>query len=61
MQRSLGLGYQSAWAQAHLPSRYERNNFFTEIGCRSQPEDIRFLRRITTEMTPDEILSRLGS
>jgi hypothetical protein len=32
MQRTLGLGYQSEWAKAHLPSRRERNAFYTGIG-----------------------------
>ena len=32
MQRALGLGYQSEWAQAHLPTRRERNAFLH--GCR---------------------------
>ncbi|MBE0689175.1 MAG: hypothetical protein IH587_03520, partial [Anaerolineae bacterium] len=32
MQRRAGLGYQSAWAAAHLPARGERNAFYTQIG-----------------------------
>jgi hypothetical protein len=32
LQRVLGLGYQSEWAQAHLPSRRERNMFYARIG-----------------------------
>ena len=32
MQRALGLGYQSAWAQSHLPSRRERNDSYTQVG-----------------------------
>ena len=32
MQRALGLGYQSEWASAHLPTRRERNTFYTSIG-----------------------------
>jgi hypothetical protein len=31
-QRALGLGYQSAWAQAELPTRCERNDFYTALG-----------------------------
>jgi hypothetical protein len=34
MQRALGLGYQSEWAQANLPTRRERNNFYTGTGRR---------------------------
>jgi hypothetical protein len=32
MQRALGLGYQSEWAQANLPSRKARNDFYTRMG-----------------------------
>lgn len=32
MQRALGLGYQSAWAQKHLPTRKERNAFYQAVG-----------------------------
>ena len=37
MQRALGLGYQSEWAQAHLPTRRERNDFYTAVGYRVPP------------------------
>jgi len=36
-QRALGIGYQSAWAQAELPTRRERNTFYTELGRRVEP------------------------
>jgi len=36
-QRALGIGYQSEWAQAHLPTRRERNAFYAEIGRRVAP------------------------
>ena len=32
MQRALGLGYQSEWAKTHLPTRRERNVFYTQMG-----------------------------
>jgi hypothetical protein len=32
MQRALGCGYQSAWARTHLPTRRERNAFYTQVG-----------------------------
>jgi len=37
MQRTLGLGYHSAWAHAHLPTRRQRNDFYTEIGYQISP------------------------
>jgi hypothetical protein len=36
-QRALGLGYQSDWARTHLPSRRERNAFYTELGRKVEP------------------------
>jgi hypothetical protein len=32
MQRLLGLGYQSEWAQTCLPTRRTRNEFYVELG-----------------------------
>ena len=37
LQRSLGLGYQSEWAKAHLPTRKARNAFYTAAGYRIAP------------------------
>ena len=37
MQRALGLGYQSAWASAHLPGRHLRNAFYTQVGRQTPP------------------------
>ncbi len=36
-QRALGTGYQSAWAQDELPTRAERNAFYTALGRRVPP------------------------
>jgi hypothetical protein len=38
MQRNLGLGYHSSWAQSHLPTRRQRNQFYTEIGYQVSPD-----------------------
>jgi hypothetical protein len=32
MQRNLGLGYQSEWSLSSMPTRRERNEFYTELG-----------------------------
>jgi hypothetical protein len=37
MQRALGLGSQSAWAHEHLPTRRQRNEFYTGIGYQVAP------------------------
>ncbi|MDO8971490.1 MAG: hypothetical protein Q7U74_12425, partial [Saprospiraceae bacterium] len=37
MQRVLGLGYQSDWASAYLPTRRAKNAFYTQIGRQIPP------------------------
>ena len=59
LQRALGLGYQSEWAQTHLPSRRERNEFYTQVGHRVKPgkASLDRLKRLDPTMTPDDILA----
>jgi hypothetical protein len=61
MQRSLGLGYGSAWAQAHLPSRPDRNAFYTAIGYRVPPgaSGQALLRSLEPGLTPAGLLDAL--
>lgn len=61
MQRALGLGYQSAWAVAHLPTRRERNAFYAEIGRRVQPSarGQAALRALPAGLTPRGLLAAL--
>jgi hypothetical protein len=63
MQRALGQGYQSEWAQEHLPSRGERNAFYTRVGYLVQPGESSLLRLKQTCATsrPDDVLSHLGA
>ena len=44
MQRTLGLGYESEWAQTHLPSRHQRCEFYTGVGRVVSPD--RTVRRV---------------
>jgi hypothetical protein len=37
VQRTLGFGYQSEWAQNHFPTRRERNAFYTQLGRQVEP------------------------
>jgi len=59
LQRTLGLGYQSEWAQTQLPSRRERNQFYTAMGYGVHPDEASRakLKQIEPTMTPAEILS----
>jgi len=62
MQRHLGLGYQSAWAQAHMSTRRARNEFYTAVG-RSVPPGIAGaarLVRVNAEMDPAQVLLALA-
>jgi hypothetical protein len=61
LQRARGLGYQSTWAQSHLPGRAERNAFYTEAGKLLPPgkPSLDRLARIDESEPPARILSRL--
>ena len=63
MERALGLGYQSAWAAALLPSRRERNDFYTTIGYQVPPGRDHFVRvgQLDPTMSPVDILSQLST
>jgi hypothetical protein len=60
MQRALKLGYQSEWAKSHLPTRRERNAFYTEIGKLIPPGQVGRLKKFTSTQSPAEILSNLS-
>ncbi len=56
LQRHYGLGYQSAWAQTHLPSRQERNDFYTRAGYLLKPK---VKPAITKDSSPEAVLKQL--
>ena len=62
LQRALGLGYQSEWAQTHLPSRRERNEFYTKVGYQVKPgkASLDRLKQLDPTMTPAGILANCG-
>jgi len=62
LQRVSGLGYQSEWAQAHLPSRAERNDFYTRIGYMAPPGKLAMdeLAQFDPTASPEQILTRLN-
>ncbi len=64
MQRSASMGYQSRWAQKHLPTRRERNDFFTQAGRIILPgrEMLNQLHAsLSYRLTPSEVLSTIRS
>jgi hypothetical protein len=61
LQRTLGLGYQSSWAQQHLPTRRERNAFYTRLGRTLPPgrAGMRRLGEIPSHSSPGQLLDGL--
>jgi len=62
LARGLGLGYQSAWAKSELPTRRERNAFFTAAGRALPPGPARLeqLARLSPEMNARDLLAALA-
>lgn len=58
LARTLGLGYQSSWAQRHFPTRRERNSFYTQFGRGMTPdaESLACLRALSQPITPEALL-----
>jgi hypothetical protein len=63
LQPALGLGYQSEWAQTYMPSRRERNEFYTRVGYHVPPgkAGVAQLKQLDSSMSPADILLKLGS
>jgi hypothetical protein len=61
LQRVIGLGYRSDWAQAYLPTRQDRNTFYTRAGYQIPPgrAGIEKLKSLSQNQTPQEILGAL--
>ncbi len=62
-KRALDQGYQSAWAQEHLPTRAERNAFYTALGRRVVPghAGLAQLRALGAGLAPDALLGGLAN
>jgi hypothetical protein len=61
LQRALGIGYQSAWARAHLSTRRERNAFYAAVGAAVKPgfEMLTRVAQLDVTQSPQAILARL--
>ena len=62
MERALGLGYQSAWAQGWMPTRRERNEFYARMGRLIPPgkPGLARLQELDSEMSPNQMIERLN-
>ena len=60
MQSVLGKGYQSQWAKKYLPSRHERNEFFSQIGKLIAPDaqSKALLAQLDTSAAPNVIIEQ---
>jgi hypothetical protein len=61
LQRALGLGYQSGWAQSYLPTRRQRNQLYAEVGRRALPglQGLERLRTLDPTMAPKELIAAI--
>jgi hypothetical protein len=61
MGRHLAMGYQSAWAKQHLPTRGERNRFYAQIGrlVPPAPKGSGPLVGVTPAMSPHDVVAHL--
>jgi hypothetical protein len=63
LQRAVCLGYQSEWARTNLPTRRERNAFYTQAGRLIAPGSAGMarLKSLTSDLSPTEVLDQLTS
>ena len=62
LHRSLGLGYQSEWANSFLHTRSDRNSFYTRAGYLIPPglPGIQSMKKLRATMNPQEIIKNLN-
>jgi hypothetical protein len=62
LQRVLGIGYQSGWAQHHLPTRRARNEFYTRAGQAVPPgrQSLTRLKHLNPTLSPAKVLAELS-
>jgi len=62
MARHAGLGYASAWAEAALPERQTRNEFYTRAGRLIPPgkPGAEQLLALPSDISPTDLLKRLN-
>jgi hypothetical protein len=62
LQRHVGLGYQSAWAQQQMPTRGQRNDFYTKVGrlVPPVPPGSGPLAGVSDAMSPADVLAHVS-
>ncbi|MFB3882808.1 MAG: PHP domain-containing protein [Armatimonadota bacterium] len=61
LQRRAAMGYLSEWAVRHLPDPHDRNTFFEQLGRGLEPGDELRLESVTDSVTPDRLLTLVGT
>jgi hypothetical protein len=61
-QRAWGRGYQSDWTKAFLPTRPDRNAFYTKLGRQIEPgaEQMARLKKLEVPTAPTELLEAVS-
>jgi len=61
LQRTKGLGYFSSWAQRNLPTRRERNSFFTKVGQLTPPgkQGLSYINQLEDKSLPQDFIIEL--
>ena len=61
MARALDRGYQSVWAQQHLPTRRDRTDFYTRVGRLIPPgkPGLALLRDLAPILSPNKIIDKI--
>jgi hypothetical protein len=62
LQRHAELGYQSAWAKNYLPTRRQRNDFYTQVGriVPPTPKGSGPFAAVTPDMSPKDVLAHIS-
>jgi hypothetical protein len=58
LQRACGLGYQSGWAKSHLPTRKERNAFYTKVGYQTPAGSVH--AALDDQMSPSQVVAAIA-
>jgi hypothetical protein len=60
LQSVHGMGYLSDWAKQRFEDAKEKNVFFAKVGYAVEPQESEALNKVSSTMTPAEVLGALG-
>jgi hypothetical protein len=59
LQNTLDAGYLSKWASKNFANVADKNVFFTAVGKKLEPANIKKLRKLSKDVSPEQILKML--